>query len=921
MGFKVRSKTILSIVLIILIISTILIISPTLAKRARKKLKPHEASHIDISIDSTTGELVARSRKSGAEARLKIPGLGSYLGYEVVEVDEFRTDTKHYFENAVLVFHYFKYEPHRVKWDIIAVNDISANWNAFTKRLDKLDIHIDISDLEPYVERNRLEIPAGTVIDPLIYVDEVSNQYVFDSINFVPSVIVVQGNAVLSPINKPDYKKTMLQDWAIQMWSNYNYDEVSNLASFEFIVYDEDGGVDVLEFFIPDGGCIVTVWYYNESLGKYVEAHISGDTLDDFSLSSVAERGTTEVGIIWGSLVNSFNFTSSYGTLYRQQLAINMNSLTSRKIKVEIYIPPKTTEGEYEELTLTTTISPNDTIIPHLKDWYMNGIWNRITFDATNDFKIQEIGHNISIVTEIQTPKAYNDKYQYLYAQILVAVCPSSTGQAHYGAVLGLHTHNLDDPSYPKLRFDWRVTFDKWFTLEKKLYIASLNIHVVDANNSDVYLCLDDSCKYFLKTVTDSRFGGTVYSGLIYIGQREQDIDEFIGFISYAAVYSGALLKDNYLDFQRGIIPRVDKLELFSDPMIYNSTHYINIVNTSQIATASVRILRVAAQKPRLWLLSDLATDNYVHFKYFPSGSIIEIYDSSNNLVMNFTISGTTNAAGLVEDYLVDLPSGTYTIRARFKKSDIGRTCTYVLDSLQSDLVSSIWIEYVNKAVVVAPKIPPMDSEFSVIHPLTDTELHFVVSGSGDFKAMYINGTLIPSKIIPMKYLKNYLDIVIEFSSEESNYLDSLDSCNLTDISIAGSRMSIVLDAPTNTLSLAILKLTTKPRDILLNGHSVKSLEVTTLSKLYASEIAWLYDWSTKTLYLRAKHRSPVTWEIILGYQPVGGGPGFIKKETDVLVITPSTESIHRYTKYIFIGALAMGIIILLLALSKRRRR
>jgi len=54
-------------------------------------------------------------------------------------------------------------------------------------------------------------------------------------------------------------------------------------------------------------------------------------------------------------------------------------------------------------------------------------------------------------------------------------------------------------------------------------------------------------------------------------------------------------------------------------------------------------VTRVPDTRQWLYLVKGLASDGLVHFRFFPVNTRIEVYDSNNNLVTSFVITGTPN--------------------------------------------------------------------------------------------------------------------------------------------------------------------------------------------------------------------------------------------------------------------------------------
>ena len=125
--------------------------------------------------------------------------------------------------------------------------------------------------------------------------------------------------------------------------------------------------------------------------------------------------------------------------------------------------------------------------------------------------------------------------------------------------------------------------------------------------------------------------------------------------LSYAIYFDTVLGDTEVADLTSGDTVLVVKPAYMFDPTWWNGTHFFDIV--SGIAgTPYGNVARLPAEQTWLWLVKNLASDGKLHLKWFPPNTIIRVKDSAGNVIREWTIPEVdANAAGLVEDYAVDL--------------------------------------------------------------------------------------------------------------------------------------------------------------------------------------------------------------------------------------------------------------------------
>jgi len=142
-------------------------------------------------------------------------------------------------------------------------------------------------------------------------------------------------------------------------------------------------------------------------------------------------------------------------------------------------------------------------------------------------------------------------------------------------------------------------------------------------------------------------------------------------------LYSAALSGTELMDVSGSNIIRSSNLVLFLDPTFYNGSHYKDLSTKNHVAISFGGVARLKDSNMWLYLIVGRFDDNKVHFMFFPFGTKITIIDAATGAVVKaFTINATANNADLVEDYPIDLASGTYDIYAELPPTTVTSTVT-----------------------------------------------------------------------------------------------------------------------------------------------------------------------------------------------------------------------------------------------------
>ena len=184
---------------------------------------------------------------------------------------------------------------------------------------------------------------------------------------------------------------------------------------------------------------------------------------------------------------------------------------------------------------------------------------------------------------------------------------------------------------------------------------------------NDIYDLPMDSAKTFSLVVkTSGEFDAYVDNAQAYSATFSttdvwfpQDVDTTYA-IGARTTNGGTSISDCGKDIISYVIVKADdNIVSLADPTFFNGTHYFDLI-TGKNATTFGNPVRIPATHTWLWLIKSLASDNKLHFKWFPEGTIIRIKDSNGNVIREFTISGTpANDDGQIANYSISLDTTT----------------------------------------------------------------------------------------------------------------------------------------------------------------------------------------------------------------------------------------------------------------------
>ncbi len=357
---------------------------------------------------------------------------------------------------------------------------------------------------------------------------------------------------------------------------------------------------------------------------------------------------TSSGGIVWWEYVSADLSIGWYvpgrytaAVPYDLATAVDIGNIQPFLKLVERTTPYYTVMPLPTNITIETTaaIEPNTTIAPHLYDWYFDGVNSRVSVPSFST--ITTLPFAVEVLVKYDT-------FQQPWCGIV----------------------------------SWDRDANKGFWLLTHAYVNAI---VIGTGNGDTYGEMSVSMNehsgrwtYIAVNYFVDRFD--VYVDSTYVGTRTLDIETklpvgnplFIGsrrsgwyshgFIAFVRIFNRALTET---EINSVYTANASDLALFLDPTFFNGTHYIDLSQHHNDGVPYGNVKRIPAEERWLWIIYNASSDNLVHLRFFPLGTVVRFYDaSSGELVKEAVVANATNAAGLVEDYTVKLPAGTYRIVA-----------------------------------------------------------------------------------------------------------------------------------------------------------------------------------------------------------------------------------------------------------------
>jgi len=301
----------------------------------------------------------------------------------------------------------------------------------------------------------------------------------------------------------------------------------------------------------------------------------------------------------------------------------------------------------------TFSIGAGDAVAPHLYMWYFNGVdaYIMVPYSSTLPTKPWSILGWFSFPSNAPGDRVFVQKNP-------------STSDYDYGFKLG---------SSGQERVCFRDTNNNEYCASWNVDIRGTSWRFWTGTYDGTYLKLYDGANIVQSVDTTGISIKTSSTGMS-IGYGLNGYSSF--YARNVLVYSAAISTTDISNAYSSNIIRSANLVLFLDPTFYNGSHYKDASAGGNVGVVFGGVARVKDSKLWLYLIKGRFTDSYVHFMFFPYGTRISVYDTSNNLVAQFTINGTANNADLVEDYKVSLAAGTYNIVAELPPVSVTTTAT-----------------------------------------------------------------------------------------------------------------------------------------------------------------------------------------------------------------------------------------------------
>ena len=335
---------------------------------------------------------------------------------------------------------------------------------------------------------------------------------------------------------------------------------------------------------------------------------------------------------------------------------------------------PTLTLGLPVDLERTLEITGGDAIAPHFYDWFLDAIDDRIVVSHRDYFN----SNRITIVFMMNQINRPSGGWFHIIRK-------DWSWTISYNGMGGLIIWYFSPE-----RNDW--TFGAEFP-RGTIVREEVNYHIVammDYNGTHTRTYLySNGTKY--TRVQSGSFGFTTNP----IEIRPRRIGSM--YISFAILYNRTLSDAEISQAYTSYMINTSGLLLFLDPTFYNGTHYIDLSGKGNHALGHSRVTRAISTKPFIHIVKGLHSDGLVHFRFFPPGTRIEVYDTGGSNVATYIVSGSVNQVGLVGDYAVSLQPGNYTLKVRTAVSTtvyqnhVTTRYTYIARFMPGSLVRLQW--------------------------------------------------------------------------------------------------------------------------------------------------------------------------------------------------------------------------------------
>jgi hypothetical protein len=195
-------------------------------------------------------------------------------------------------------------------------------------------------------------------------------------------------------------------------------------------------------------------------------------------------------------------------------------------------------------------------------------------------------------------------------------------------------------------------------------------------------------------------------------------------------------------------------------------------------------------------------------------------------------------------------------------------TVTYIVTNPPGMYAVHLLVNLVQGGINVAPKIPPPNTTLTFTHPFTGTQIAITYTSLGTDTpvCVQVNGTQIPSAVIPTQYLQKSLNVqVVTATATMKAVIKSVQGGNLTlarwEGTDRGGRLIFRVEAPSGTWIYTFVVSSDRPSIVFIDGAMYPY--AMDLDSLIAGTVAgWAY--SGNTVVVKAQAHSPV--DVVVDY-------------------------------------------------------
>lgn len=266
-------------------------------------------------------------------------------------------------------------------------------------------------------------------------------------------------------------------------------------------------------------------------------------------------------------------------------------------------------------------VSVNDVVAPILWDWYFDGQDDYVVFNGFSTPNFASVYVDVGVDAEVKVSKIFIAPGPSIYFGI------TSDGSLWY------ESWNSTSTSFNKGRIS-SFFFSNVAGGYKHIQIVHTGTSITAYVNGESY------------NYTPLEDGPIHWFTVMYVGSDGTTAKVLRGRISHIYISESSSLPSNYQVITNPV--------LLVSATFFNGTHYIDLIN-GVAGTPYGGVARVPSENPTLFLVKSLESDNKLHLKYVPPNSIFRI--KYNGMIYEWRITGEPNAAGLIEDYSIDIAS------------------------------------------------------------------------------------------------------------------------------------------------------------------------------------------------------------------------------------------------------------------------